>query len=115
MIYNSFIEPNNVTTDSYFLRYEFTEAMLDALGIKDYTGVIYELVNYRYFEDDMLGDWDSMIDGMINVSADAVNYHISFHNILSCAACRNFLHKSLDLRVHEVQLPIWRGELLLLV
>ena len=71
VIYNSFIEPNNVTTDSYFLRYEFTEAMLDALGIKDYTGVIYELVNYRYFEDDMLGDWDSMIDGMINVSADA--------------------------------------------
>ena len=106
MIYNSFIEPNNVTTDSYFLRYEFTEAMLDALGIKDYTGVIYELVNYRYFEDDMLGDWDSMIDGMINVSP--VLNPISIHNNLTCAACGNFLHKSLNLRVHEVQLPIWR-------
>ena len=51
VIYESFIKPNNVTTDSHFLRYEFTEAMLDALGILDETGVIYELVNYRYFED----------------------------------------------------------------
>ena len=68
MIYNSFIAPNNVTTDSYFLRYEFTEAMLDAMGIKDYTGVLYELISYRYFADDDLGVWDLMIDGMVNVS-----------------------------------------------
>ena len=68
MIYESFIKPNNVTTDSRFLRYEFTEAMLDALGILDETGVIYELVNYRYFEDSMLGNWEAMIDGMVNVS-----------------------------------------------
>ena len=68
MIYNSYIKPNNVTTDSYFLRYEFTEAMLDALGIKDESGVIYELVNYRYFADDALGSWEAMIDGMVNVS-----------------------------------------------
>ena len=68
VIYNSFIAPNNVTTDSYFLRYEFTEAMLDAMGIKDYTGVLYELISYRYFADDDLGVWDLMIDGMINVS-----------------------------------------------
>merc|ERR1711868_2935 len=67
MIYNSFIAPNNVTTDSYFLRYEFTEAMLDAMGIKDYTGVLYELISYRYFADDDLGVWDLMIDGMINL------------------------------------------------
>merc|ERR1712110_1284457 len=68
MIYNSFIAPNNVTTDSYFLRYEFTEAMLDAMGIKDYTGVLYELISYRYFADDDLGVRDLMIDGMVNVS-----------------------------------------------
>lgn len=67
MIYNSFIAPNNVTSDSYFLRYEFTEAMLDSMGIKDYTGVLYELISYRYFEDDDLGVWDLMIDGMVNL------------------------------------------------
>jgi len=67
MIYNSYILPNNVTSDSYFLRYEFTEALLDALGIKDESGVIYELIQYRYFEDDMLGDWELMIDSMINL------------------------------------------------
>ena len=67
VIYNSFIAPNNVTSDSYFLRYEFTEAMLDSMGIKDYTGVLYELISYRYFEDDDLGVWDLMIDGMVNV------------------------------------------------
>lgn len=67
MIYNSYILPNNVTSDSYFLRYEFVEALLDALGIKDESGVIYELIQYRYFEDQMLGDWELMIDSMVNV------------------------------------------------
>ena len=67
VIYNSYILPNNVTSDSHFLRYDFTEKMLDALGIKDSTGVIYELINYRYFTEDVLGTWDLMIDGMVNV------------------------------------------------
>ena len=67
VIYNSYILPNNVTSDSYFLRYEFVEALLDALGIKDESGVIYELIQYRYFEDQMLGDWELMIDSMVNV------------------------------------------------
>ena len=67
VIYNSYILPNNVTSDSHFLRYDFTEKMLDALGIKDSTGVIYELINYRYFTEDVLGIWDLMIDGMVNV------------------------------------------------
>ena len=67
VIYNSYIVPNNVTTGSHFRRYDFTEKMLDALGIKDSTGVIYELINYRYFTEDVLGTWDLMIDGMVNV------------------------------------------------
>ena len=101
MIYNSYIVPNNVTTDSHFLRYDFTEKMLDALGIKDSTGVIYELINYRYFTEDVLGTWDLMIDGMVNVrfprSPDIL--------LLDCSAGGNFLHQSLHIRVYEVQLP----------
>eukprot|EP00092_Neocalanus_flemingeri_P041060 GFUD01044710.1.p1 GENE.GFUD01044710.1~~GFUD01044710.1.p1 ORF type:complete len:619 (+),score=153.32 GFUD01044710.1:28-1857(+) len=67
MIYNSFILPNGVVEDTHFLRYLFSATLLEALGLKDDSGVIYELINYRYFEDSMLGDWDLMIDGMVNL------------------------------------------------
>ena len=59
---------------------------LEALGLKDDSGVIYELINYRYlglmrtlfgisihsltfrfFTNNELGDWDKMIDGLVNV------------------------------------------------
>ena len=56
-----------VVEDSHFLRHLFSATLLEALGIKDDSGVIYDLINYRYFEDSMLGDWDAMIDGMVNV------------------------------------------------
>ena len=67
MIYNSYILPNGVVEDEHFLRHLFSATLLEALGLKDDSGVIYELINYRYFTDDMLGDWHQMIDGMINV------------------------------------------------
>ena len=68
VIYNSYILPNGITEDANFLRHMFSATLLEALGIKDDSGIIYELINYRYFEDSMLGDWDLMIDGMVNVS-----------------------------------------------
>ena len=67
MIYNSYILPNGVVEDTQFLRHLFSATLLEALGLKDDSGVIYDLINYRYFEDSMLGDWDLMIDGMVNV------------------------------------------------
>jgi len=67
MIYNSYLLPNNVMDDSFFLRHYFTETMLEAMGLKDESGVIYELINYRFFQDSNLGDWCDMIDGMINL------------------------------------------------
>merc|ERR1711970_612405 len=67
MIYNSYIVPNDVTNNDLFLRHLFSTTLLEALGLKDDSGVIYELINYRYFMDHMLGDWDLMIDGMINL------------------------------------------------
>jgi len=67
MIYNSYLLPNNVMEDTFFLRHYFTETMLDALGLKDDSGVIYELINYRFFQPNQLGDWCDMIDGMINM------------------------------------------------
>ena len=95
MIYNSYILPNNVTSDSYFLRYEFTEALLDALGIKDESGVIYELIQYRYFEDDMLGDWELMIDSMINVRL-TISLKFEFINPIISAGW-NIFHQGLNL------------------
>ena len=68
MIYNSYILPNGVVEDTHFLRHLFSGTLLEALGLKDDSGVIYELINYRYFLDSSLGDWDLMIDGLVNVS-----------------------------------------------
>jgi len=67
MIYNSYIVPNDVMTNSHFLRHLFSETLLEAMGLKDDSGVIYELINYRFFDNDELGDWCSMIDGMVNM------------------------------------------------
>ena len=67
VIYNSYILPNGVVEDTHFLRHLFSATLLEALGIKDDSGVIYDLINYRYFEDSVLGHWDLMIDGMVNV------------------------------------------------
>merc|ERR1712055_561781 len=67
MIYNSYLVPNDVMTDENFLRHQFSATLLEALGLKDDSGVIYELINYRYFYDTDLGHWHEMIDGMINL------------------------------------------------
>jgi len=113
VIYNSYIAPNNVTTDSHFLRYDFTEKMLDALGIKDSTGVIYELINYRYFTEDVLGTWDLMIDGMVNVRLKSSCLCPTPLNLL--LACWDILHQSLYVRVYEVQLSGGSCQLFLLI
>ena len=68
MIYNSYILPNGVVEDDHFLRYLFSATLLEALGLRDDSSIIYELINYRYFTDSQLGDWNAMIDGMVNVS-----------------------------------------------
>ena len=48
MIYNSYLVPNSVMTDEHFLRHLFSSTLLEALGLKDDSGVIYELINYRF-------------------------------------------------------------------
>merc|ERR1711910_271077 len=67
MIYNSYLVPNSVMTDEHFLRHLFSSTLLEALGLKDDSGVIYELINYRFFTNNELGDWDKMIDGLVNM------------------------------------------------
>merc|ERR1711970_898514 len=67
MIYNSYILPSGVVEDTHFLRHLFSATLLEALGLKDDSGVIYELINYTYFDDEMMGDWEMMIEGMINL------------------------------------------------
>jgi len=67
MIYNSYLLPNEVMTDEHFLRHRFTATLLEALGLRDDSGVIYELINYRYYNNNDLGHWHKMINGMINM------------------------------------------------
>jgi len=67
MIYNSYLLPNDVMNDENFLRYLFSSTLLEALGLKEDSGVIYELINYRFFQNHQLGNWELMIDGLINM------------------------------------------------
>jgi len=67
MIYNSYLTPNNVMTDEHFLRHLFSATLLEALGLRDDSGVVYELINYRYYDNKDLGHWSKMISGMINM------------------------------------------------
>ena len=41
--------------------------MLNALGLHDESGVIYEVVQHDYFNMTDLGHWDQMMPGMINL------------------------------------------------
>ena len=40
-----------------------------AMGLKDDSGNIYEMLEYTFFDHTDMGTWDTMIDGMVNVSS----------------------------------------------
>merc|ERR1712018_1090027 len=56
VMYNTYIEPRGLVHNSSFLRHDFMPAMLDALGLHDATGVIYEVIAHDYFKAKELGD-----------------------------------------------------------
>jgi len=67
LIYNRFITPNNYQNDAMFLKHLFSNTLLEAMGLHDDSGVVYELLNYAFFNTSDLGDWDKMMPGMINL------------------------------------------------
>ena len=67
VMYNRYIEPRGLVHNSSFLQHEFLPTMLDALGLHDSSGVIYEVIEHDYFNISDLGDWDKMMPGMINI------------------------------------------------
>ena len=68
-MYNNYIEPRGLIHDADFLTHDFMPTMLDALGLQDTSGVIFEVVEHDYFNITDLGMWDQMMPGMINVSS----------------------------------------------
>lgn len=64
-----------------FLTHDFLPVMLNALGLDDKSGVIYEVVEHDYFNITDLGDWDKMMPGMINV--------MQFSSFSSISWCTN--------------------------
>jgi hypothetical protein len=68
VMYNSFIVPRGYQHDEGFLRHYFIPTMLDALGLNDNSGVIYEILEHDYFNLREVGEWDRMMPGMINVN-----------------------------------------------
>ena len=67
-MYNNYIVPNALQHNEYFLRHGFIPVMLDALGLNDNSGVIYEILEHDYFALRDVGEWDKMMPGMINVN-----------------------------------------------
>jgi len=67
VMYNNYIEPRGLIHDADFLTHEFMPTMLDALGLQDTSGVIFEIVEHDYFNITDLGNWDQMMPGMINL------------------------------------------------
>ena len=48
-MYNNYIEPRGLIHNSSFLKHTFMPTMLDALGLHDSSGVIFEVVEHGYF------------------------------------------------------------------
>jgi len=67
VMYNNYIEPRGLIHDADFLTHSFMPTMLDALGLQDTSGVIFEVVEHDYFNITDLGNWDQMMPGMINL------------------------------------------------
>ena len=66
-MYNNYIDPHGYIHDEDFLTHRFVPTMLNALGLDDKSGVIFEVVEHDYFNITDLGIWDQMMPGMINV------------------------------------------------
>jgi len=67
MMYNAYFMPNNILTDTFFLRHLFISTLLSAMGLQDSSGNIYEMLEYSFFNHEDMGVWDTMMEGMINL------------------------------------------------
>ena len=93
VMYNNYIDPRGLMHDSDFLTHDFLPTMLNALGLHDSSGVIFEVVEHDYFNITDLGMWDEMMPGMINVSNPA-NSSSFRKEILIHPSCENMSQKS---------------------
>jgi len=66
-MYNSYLSPNNILEDTFFLKHLFTTTLLSAMGLTDDSGNIYEMLEYSFFNSTDLGTWSKMMDGMVNL------------------------------------------------
>ncbi|XP_023323658.1 cholinesterase 2 [Eurytemora carolleeae] len=87
LMYNSYILPNNVLEDQFFLRHLFIYTLLNAMGLKDQSGNIYEMLEYTFFDHTEMGTWDTMMDGMVNLVGTffikASTYEFMKYNVLT--------------------------------
>ena len=101
VMYNNYIDPRGLMHDSDFLTHDFLPTMLNALGLHDSSGVIFEVVEHDYFNITDLGMWDEMMPGMINVSNPANSS--SFRKIIEEPLVQ-FLNRELSSVSHIVMM-----------
>lgn len=67
IMYELYFVPNNYLNDIFFLDYEFIDTLLQAMGLNDESGNIYEMLEYSFFNHTDMGKWETMMDGMVNL------------------------------------------------
>ena len=67
VVYNEFIVPNNISQDENFLKYEFTDFLLRALGIEQEYAFSDSLTE-KYWHKDQIGNLTAMAPGAVDVS-----------------------------------------------
>lgn len=69
LTYKDYMLPNGHNESDYdFMRYEALPLLLEAFGIDDKTASVSRSMQMTYLPDAEMGDWDSMIGGMIDLS-----------------------------------------------
>ena len=67
VVYSDFIVPNNMSEDTDFLKYEFTDLLLRAVGI-DQEYAFSDSLTSKYWHEEQIGNLTAMTAGACDVS-----------------------------------------------
>jgi len=67
LMWNTYITVNNRQNDTVWLKHYFASTLLEAMGLYDNSGLVFEMLTYTFFDSHHLGNWDKMMPGMVNL------------------------------------------------
>jgi len=67
LMWNAYFTVNELQNDPVWLRHYFASTLLEAMGLNDDSGLVFEMLIYTFFDSSDMGDWDKMMPGMVNL------------------------------------------------